>query len=60
MIEKMFKIMCNKKEFLTEEIIAQALLNNVTLKTEEPKVFFAVVERETIKENNNCGYNQCT
>ena len=44
MLEKTFKIISNSKDYLTQERIAQALLEQVTLKTDRPKIFFAVVE----------------
>ena len=44
MAEKTFKIMCNSKEYLTQDTIAQALLSQVTLKDDNPQVFFGVIE----------------
>lgn len=44
MIAKSFKIICNSPEYLTNEAIAKALLDQITLKAEDEKVFFAVAE----------------
>ncbi len=46
MVEKTFKVMCSHREYLTQDTIAHALLNQVTLKDQNPKVFFAVVEAD--------------
>lgn len=46
MTEKTFKIISNSREFLTSEVIARALLNQISLSDEEPNVFFAVTEHE--------------
>ena len=49
MVEKIFKIRCNAEEFLNEEIIAYALLQQITLKQKFPETFFAVVESSNNK-----------
>ncbi|MCK4918006.1 MAG: hypothetical protein KAJ79_08625 [Candidatus Omnitrophica bacterium] len=50
MVEKIFKIRCNSEEFLNEEIIAYALLKQITLNQASPDTFFAVLE-STNKKN---------
>ena len=44
MIAKAFRIISNSSKHLTKELIAQALLDQVTLKDNEKKAFFAVTE----------------
>ena len=51
MVEKTFKIRCNSEEFLSEEIIAYALLKQITLNLGLPDTFFAVVE--TVRKEKN-------
>ena len=41
---KVFQIMCNSKKLLSAEVIAEALLKQVTLKSHHPNNFFAVME----------------
>lgn len=53
MIEKTFKIMSNSEEYLTESIIAQALLEHVTLNADQPQVFFAVVDYSNKEDRLN-------
>tara|TARA_B100000315_G_C14482111_1_gene543392 strand:- start:199 stop:390 length:192 start_codon:yes stop_codon:yes gene_type:complete len=44
MIAKNFKIISNSCEYLTQEVISQALLEQITLSNKQKGVFFAVVE----------------
>lgn len=42
MVGRLFKIMSNSEEYLTAEIIAMALLKQITLNPAEPDISFAV------------------
>ena len=44
MIAKNFKIISNSCEYLTQEVISQALLEQITLPNKQKGVFFAVAE----------------
>lgn len=52
MEEKIFKIMCNCKEYLKADIVAKALLKEITLNTAERKVDFIVMEIMRDREDN--------
>ena len=43
-VEKVFRFMCNSKEYLSADIIAMALLKQITLNPKEPDVVFGVME----------------
>jgi len=44
MLERTFRIISNCEDYLTQERVAQALLEQITLKANKPKIFFAVLE----------------
>ena len=44
MVEKVFRIFSNSKEHLSADVIAMALLRQVTLNPNEPNVYFGVAE----------------
>ena len=44
MVEKVFRIFSNSKEYLSADVIAMALLRQVTLNPNEPNVYFGVAE----------------
>ena len=44
MIAKNFRVISNSCEYLTQEAISQALLEQITLPNKQKGVFFAVVE----------------
>jgi hypothetical protein len=54
-VEKIFRIMSNTEQCLTADIIAKALLNQITLNPGEPDVKFIVMEetREKIVDSGN-------
>jgi len=56
MVGKIFKIISNSEQFLNEESVAQALLDQITLRDKKPSIFFAVVEH---KEKGNSQDNTC-
>lgn len=49
MVTKTFKIVCNFAEYLNQETVAQALLEQVTLRSDKPEVFFAVFDNKPEK-----------
>ena len=44
MVEKVFRVFSNSKEHLSTDVIAMALLKQVTLNPNEPNVYFGVAE----------------
>jgi len=44
MVTKTFKIVCNFAEHLNQETVARALLEQITLRSDKPEVFFAVLD----------------
>ena len=46
MATKTFRIVSNSAKLLCADIVAEALLKQITLDTAKPNVFFAVVECE--------------
>ncbi len=44
MVEKVFRVFSNSKEHLSADVIAMALLKQVTLNPNEPNVYFGVAE----------------
>ena len=54
MFEKTFKILSNSQEYLTQEEIAEALLNYCTLSRKEPTIFFGVIECKDNNANLGC------
>ncbi|MBD3263514.1 MAG: hypothetical protein GF375_00245 [Candidatus Omnitrophica bacterium] len=45
MVTKIFRILSNSDEFLSAEVVGEALLKHVTLAGGNPKAYFAVAER---------------
>ena len=56
-VEKVFRLMCSSERHLTADVIALALLKQITLNTKEPNVVFGVMELpigdKIIKKINN-------
>jgi len=50
-VEKVFRIVSNSQEHLSPDIIAMALLKQITLNPKEPNVFFGVAEVVSPGEN---------
>lgn len=50
MVERVFRVVSNSKEHLSSDIIALALLKQITLNAKEPNVFFGVEELSQIEE----------
>jgi len=49
-VERVFRVVSNSKEHLSSDIIALALLKQITLNAKEPNVFFGVEELSQIEE----------
>ncbi|MCK4810308.1 MAG: hypothetical protein KAS99_05170 [Candidatus Omnitrophica bacterium] len=44
MVERIFRVISNSEEFLTADVVAEALLKQITLNSIDSKIIFGVVE----------------